>query len=214
MKSRQNKETPYCFPHVLIKDKVWHNNSQKKRYLENTQKLLDLKHFIEKNSGKELELIKEFFMKNGVYTGGMYGLEKISNFASFLDNFQEADSMKSMKQLIAEGCAYGEEETKIDEKKVATRVVLKKRSTSQSKEQSINRTKIYEAINVKMMSDEQLIDKVRAEIQECTNISLDKLGLNKVEPSKHYEKQNLDQKFQIEKIKKKNKMLEFIIVAF
>jgi hypothetical protein len=114
LEKRGRNEVPFVFPITWIHQNDYVNNSEKNRYEKMTELFLKLKFYIERDEGNEKQYIKEFMIKNGIYNGDLFTIDKLTNFMNFLNSKMVIDPSKSLKEIITKACSFkGDDEEEI-----------------------------------------------------------------------------------------------------
>lgn len=85
------------------------NVSEKKRYEVLIKKFHKLRQVIESApKGKELFIIKEFLMNNGIYEPEYYEIDKLNNFSTFIHGELKLNLSLSAKEIIVNALLFGD----------------------------------------------------------------------------------------------------------
>jgi hypothetical protein len=223
MEKSNKGEIPIIFPHSKLSAKEYVNFSEKNRYEKLADQLMKLKQYIINDEMNEKYYIKEFMMKHGIYDEELYTIDKLTNFSNYLFSDMDIDTSLTFKDIIVKACNYdpdnieGKKEIKI--RPFYPKPSRKKSLMSDDKDYSVNfkdlnNTILDKRIKSDMSNPKALINALENELCDLKTEreqSSHKKASNKIlelDFGASYQKK----KEKIDRVKKKNKLLEYIVL--
>lgn len=228
-RGKDENNLPILYPAVLLKDKLYNSESQKKRYEGICQQLSNLKYILEKGkSNAEYELVKDYLKSNKITDPLYFSTDNLFKIIQFIKNGLLPYPNENLESMLSRIISNQEDEASSFRQKSFSKKLVKIKSTknirflknkllnSKGEEPSFV-MKIDEKFNVKTETDKELINRLENSLADVKEkVIYKKISRVKSKTrSKKVSREDIDSEFEeddINDIKKNNKLLELVVV--
>jgi hypothetical protein len=228
-RGKDENNLPILYPTVLLKDNVYHSESQKKRYEGICQQLSSLRYILEKGkANSEYDLIKDFLKSNKITDPKYFSTDNLFKFVQFIKDEGLPNPNETLENMISR-IVYNEEGIDSSRKiSDSQHKLVKIKSTKnikfiQNKLMNIKGDeyglgmKINSRFNVKTETDKELINRLENTLADAKEkVLYKKITRAKSKTrGKKVNREDIDSDFEeddINGIKKNNKLLELVVV--
>jgi hypothetical protein len=203
-------EIPLVFPTSKISGQEYINNSEKKRFEKVTDQFMKLKQYIIHDEKNEKNYIKEFMIKNGIYDNELYTIDKLTNFGNFLFSNLQIDTSKNLKEIIRDACFFDPENIPEIKKFVKQ---SKKRFTSRqiTPERNEKSNNLILDKKLEFYNPKTVMNNFENELSELNTSNLPFIKKNNKTFELDLGNSYRIKKGKIDHVRKKNKLLEYVV---
>jgi len=228
-RGKDENNLPILYPTVLLKDNIYHSESQKKRYEGICQLLSSLRYILEKGkTNSEYDLIKDFLKSHKITDPKYFSTDNLFKINQFIKVEGLPLPNETLENMISRIVSNEEDEIDSSRKKSYSHKLVKIKSTKNIKflqnklmnmkgDDSGLGMKMSSKFNMKTETDKELINRLENSLADAKEkVVFKKINRAKSKTrAKIVNREDIDSDFEeddINGIKKNNKLLELVVV--